>query len=94
MKAKNVRKIYVYGGGGVAIVFILIFVFLMGRASMKAETRMDLNGLNKYDYTYKGTHYIIFYTPQGGMTSVNFTLDSLHKKWYEPKNIETTPNHY
>lgn len=94
MKAKNVRRVYVYGGGGIALVFILIFVFIMGRASMKAEFNSDEMDLNKYDYNYKGVHYIIFYTPIGGMTTVNFTLDSLHKIWYEPKNINVTPNHY
>lgn len=94
MKIKTARKIFWYGGGGLVLVFFLVFVFLMGRASMKAEFNSDAADLNKYDYNYKGTHYIIFYTPFGGMTTVNYTLDSLHKKWYEPKNISTTPNHY
>lgn len=94
MKTKTSRRIYMFGGGGLVLIFFMLLVFFMGRASMKAEYRMELNDLNKYDYTYKGTHYIIFYTPQGGMTSINFTLDSLHKKWYEPINLFSMPNKY
>lgn len=80
-------------GGMLVFFFVGVLIFFGGRASMSAEISAESQRLNKRDYYVNGTHYIVFYTPVGGMSTVNFTLDSIKRKWYANVNLYRMPNY-
>lgn len=68
-------------------VLLIFMAYSAGRSSKGAEMSAEAQEFSYMHYWIDGTHYINFYTRVGGMSTVNFTLDSMKKTMYNPPPV-------
>jgi len=64
----------------IVMLLLLFFGSDLSHEKQTQDTKPQQDALITYDYHHSGMHYVVVRGPQGGISTINLTLDSVQLK--------------